>query len=179
MIKNAKTSIQSAMPSITKEKKKAPDTYPNALYAPLGSPKHPNRRSRNGLAHSGTRVMHTDVSHLHMFNRTFWEQLVQASPPPLLLLPLQIGLERRTDDVVEEEGAVNKHDKTEHLQPLESLPSEAERDDPNEKGAARVDGCTRRSRDSARNGKTKEVESTGEKVNNARNGKTIDELTRC
>lgn len=35
-------------------------------------------------------------------------------------------LKRRLDDAVEEEGEVNKQDKADDLQPLESLPAEAE-----------------------------------------------------
>ena len=66
--------------------------------------------------------------------------------------------EGRLDDAVEQEGEVDKQHEAGDLQPLERLPAEAERDDPDEEGAARVDGGARRGADAARDGQAEEVE---------------------
>ena len=64
----------------------------------------------------------------------------------------------RLDDAVEQEGEVDEQHEAGDLQPLERLPAEAERDDPDEEGAARVDGGARRGADAARDGQAEEVE---------------------
>lgn len=59
------------------------------------------------------------------------------------LLNILIGpqeLKGRLDDAVEQEGEVDQQGEAKDLQPLECLPAEAERDDPDEEGPAGVDG---------------------------------------
>lgn len=67
-----------------------------------------------------------------MLNRVLWQQRLR--------LPLHTRLERRPDQVVEQERSVHKECKAQHLEPLESLPAQAERHNPDEECAARVDG---------------------------------------
>ena len=59
-----------------------------------------------------------------MLNRVLWQQRLR--------LPLHTRLERRPDQVVEQERSVYKEGKTQHLEPLESLPAQAERHNPDE-----------------------------------------------
>jgi len=49
-------------------------------------------------------------------------------------------LQRRLDNTVEEEGEVDEQGEANHLQPLECLPAKTEGDNPDEEGAARVNG---------------------------------------
>ena len=98
---------------------------------------------------------------LDVFDGPLGQELIHTGP--LLPLPFQVGLKRRAHDIVEEEGAINEHGKSEHLQPLESLPAQTKRDNPDEKGAASVYCRTCGGRDSAGDGETKEVEATVEK----------------
>lgn len=74
--------------------------------------------------------------------------------------PLHARLKRWPDQVVEQERAVYQQCETEHLEPLERLPSQTERHDPDEECTAGIDRRARCSRDSARDGQTKEVEAT-------------------
>lgn len=67
-------------------------------------------------------------------------------------------LKGRLHNSIEQEGKVDKQSETGYLQPLERLPAEAERDNPDEKGAARVDGRARRGADGACDREAKEVE---------------------
>jgi hypothetical protein len=93
---------------------------------------------------------------LVMLNRLLREQLLD-------LLDAE-ELKRRLDDAVEQEGEVDEECKPGNLQPLECLPAQAERDDPDEQGAARVDGRPRGSADAARDGEAEEVEAAREPV---------------
>lgn len=95
-----------------------------------------------------------------MLDGAFREQFIHAGP--LLPLPLQVGPERRPDDIIEEERAVDKQCKAGHLQPLEGLPAKAKRDDPDEKSTTCVDSCTGGCRDGTSDGETKEVKATVE-----------------
>ena len=71
--------------------------------------------------------------------------------------------EGRLDDAVEEEGEVDEQREAADLQPLERLPAEAQRDDPDEQRPARVDGRARRGADVARDREAEEVEAAREK----------------
>lgn len=77
------------------------------------------------------------------------------------LLHLLLGpqeFEGRLDDAVEQEGEVDEQGETGNLQPLERLPAEAERDDPDEEGPAGVDGRAGGGADGPRDGEAEEVE---------------------
>lgn len=69
-------------------------------------------------------------------------------------------LERRLNNPVEQERKVDEQDKANNLQPLERLPAKTERDNPDEQGAASVDGRPRGSADAACNRYTEKVETT-------------------
>lgn len=76
-------------------------------------------------------------------------------------LHILFGLEEfkgRGNDAVEEEGEVHQQDESDNLKPLERLPAEAERDNPNKECTAGVDGRARSSADRACDRKAKEVE---------------------
>lgn len=88
-----------------------------------------------------------------MLDRFFGEQLLD-------LLPGAQELERGLDDAVEEEGEVDEEREAGDLQPLEGLPAEAERDHPDEEGAAAVDGGARGGADAAGDGEPEEVETS-------------------
>lgn len=78
-------------------------------------------------------------------------------------LHILLGLEEfegRGNDAVEEEGEVDQQDEPDNLKPLERLPAETERDDPNKECTASVNGRARGSADGACDGKPKEVEAT-------------------
>lgn len=91
-----------------------------------------------------------------MFNRLLRQQLLD-------LLHTQ-KLERRLHEAVEQESEIHQHGKADDLQPLERLPTEAERDDPDEERAARVDSRARGGADGAGDGEAEEVEASGEGV---------------
>lgn len=67
-------------------------------------------------------------------------------------------LERRLHNAVEQESEIYEQRKACYLQPLESLPAKAERDNPDEKGPACVDGGARGGTDATCNRKPEEVE---------------------
>jgi hypothetical protein len=50
----------------------------------------------------------------------------------------------RAHDVVEQESSVHEQNEAKNLEPLKCLPPKAERDDPDEKRPASVDGTARR-----------------------------------
>jgi hypothetical protein len=56
-----------------------------------------------------------------------------------LRVPLHARLQRRPNQVVEQERAIHQQRKSTNLQPLERLPAEAKRDDPDEERAACID----------------------------------------
>jgi hypothetical protein len=106
-------------------------------------------------------------------NATVYAALIlrQDHPPPLVMLnrildeerlrlPLNPGLDRRPDQIVEQERAVYQERESENLQPLECLPAQAKRHHPDEQRAAGVDSRARSCRDGARDRETKEVEAT-------------------
>lgn len=74
--------------------------------------------------------------------------------------PLHARLERRANDIIEQECAVHQRRKARNLQPLESLPTKSKTDNPDEQRAAGVDGGARRSRNCAGHRETEEVEAT-------------------
>lgn len=76
----------------------------------------------------------------------------------------ETGFERRTNDIVEQECTVNKASETDDLKPFERFPAQSQRDEPNEKSAAGVDGAAGCGGDGACYRETEEVESTGEGV---------------
>ena len=78
-----------------------------------------------------------------------------------LRLPLHACLQRRPDQVVEQERSVHQERKAQHLKPLERLPTKAQREDPDEERAAGVDGGARCGGDGASHRQTEEVEATG------------------
>ena len=80
----------------------------------------------------------------------------------LASLALHTALQRRSNQVVEQERAVHQQRKARDLQPLERLPAEAQRHHPDEQRAAGVDCRARRSGHSARDGEAEEVEATSE-----------------
>jgi len=86
-----------------------------------------------------------------MLHRLLGQQLLH------LLLGLQ-ELKGRLDDAVEQEGEVDEEGEAGHLQPLERLPAEAERDDPDEEGPAGVNGRAGGGADGPRDGEAEEVE---------------------
>lgn len=88
-----------------------------------------------------------------MFHGLLGQQLLY-----LLLGPQE--LKGRLDDAVEQEGEVDEEGEAKDLQPLESLPAEAERDDPDEERPAGIDGRAGGSTDGPRDGKAEEVEAT-------------------
>lgn len=71
-------------------------------------------------------------------------------------------LEGRLDNAIEKEGEVDEEAETDDLQPLERLPAEAERNDPDEKGTAGVDGGSRGGAHTTGDGDAKEVEATAD-----------------
>lgn len=80
------------------------------------------------------------------------------------LLDLVLGpeeRERRLDEAVEQEGEVDEEHEPHDLEPLERLPAQAQGHDPDEEGAARVDGGARGGAHGAGDGEAKEVEPTG------------------
>lgn len=89
-----------------------------------------------------------------MLDRLLGQQLLD------LLMGLE-ELERGLHDAVEQEGEVDEKSEADDLQPLERLPAEAQRDNPDEERSARVDGRSRRGADGARDGEAEEVEATG------------------
>lgn len=74
-------------------------------------------------------------------------------------LALDTGLQRRPDEVVEEERAVYEQGKAKDLQPFERLPAETKRDDPDEERAASIDGRAGSGTDCPCDGQAEEVES--------------------
>lgn len=95
--------------------------------------------------------MYSDKSTLDVLHWLLGQQLLD-----LLLGPQE--LKGRLDDAVEEEGEVDEQGEADDLQPLERLPAEAERDDPDEERPARVDGRAGGGADAARDGEAEEVE---------------------
>jgi len=88
-----------------------------------------------------------------MLNRLLGQKLLH------LLLNLQ-ELDRRLDDAVEQKGKVHEECETDDLEPLERLPAEAERDDPDEERTARVNRGAGGGADAARDGEAEKVEAT-------------------
>jgi hypothetical protein len=78
-------------------------------------------------------------------------------------IPLKPRNRRRVDDLVEQHRAPDQQRETCHLQPLETLPAQAQRDEPDEKRAARVDCAACCGGDLARDGEAEEVETAGKK----------------
>lgn len=87
-----------------------------------------------------------------MFNRLLRQQLLHLADAE--------EFERRLDDAVEQESKVDEQAEADDLEPLERLPAEAERDDPDEERAARVDGGAGGGAHAAGYGETEEVEAT-------------------
>lgn len=114
----------------------------------------PSRPPTPGLFHLSVYTLYLCIPikvYLDVFHRLLGEQLLD-----LLLGPQE--LERRLDDAVEQEGEVDEQGEAEDLQPLERLPAEAERDDPDEERPAGVDGRAGGGADGPRDGEAKEVE---------------------
>lgn len=68
--------------------------------------------------------------------------------------------ERRLDDAIEQEGAINQQCEAYDLKPLKGLPAQPERHDPDEERTASVDGRSGSCAYSSGHRKTEEVEST-------------------
>jgi hypothetical protein len=75
-----------------------------------------------------------------------------------LQVPSQPSDRRRVDNLIEQRRAPDQQRETEHLQPLERLPAQAQRDEPDEQRAARVDCAAGCCGDLARDGEAEEVE---------------------
>jgi hypothetical protein len=82
---------------------------------------------------------------------------------PAPQIPLEPRDRRRVDDFVEQHRAPDQQRETCNLQPFETLPAQAQRDEPDEKCAAGVDCAARCGGDLARDGEAEEVETAGEK----------------
>lgn len=76
-------------------------------------------------------------------------------------------LERRLDNAVEYKRGIHEHGETHNLEPLERLPAQAERNDPDKECPAGIDSRARGSTDIAGDGKTEEVEATVTNVSSA------------
>lgn len=87
------------------------------------------------------------------------DRLLRKKLFDLLLHPQ--AFKRGLDDAVEQKGEVNKQSESNNLEPLERLPSQAKRDDPNEQGPASVDSRPRGGTDAPGDRETKKVEATG------------------
>lgn len=61
----------------------------------------------------------------------------------LAMASRQTSLERRPDDIVEQKSAVNEQGEADDLEPLERLPAEAKRDQPDKEGTGGVDCASR------------------------------------
>lgn len=92
-----------------------------------------------------------------MFNRLFGQKQFSLS-----YFARKTRLQGWTYDIVEQERPIDQQDKAQHLQPLEGLPSERERDQPNEQGAAGVDRAARGRGDRPGDGEAEEVEAAGD-----------------
>jgi hypothetical protein len=75
-------------------------------------------------------------------------------------MPFDPRLERRHDQVIEQECAVHQQRKSSDLQPLERLPAKTERHDPNEQCATGIDRGARCRRHGARDREPEEVKAT-------------------
>ena len=73
-------------------------------------------------------------------------------------------LERRSNDVVEQERAVDEHRESDDLEPLEGFPAETKRNEPDEERAAGVDCAAGGGGDDSGDAEAEEVESTVEDV---------------
>lgn len=76
--------------------------------------------------------------------------------------PAQPRETRRAQDLVEHAGAPDEQGEADDLQPFECLPTQAETYDPDEEGAAGVDGATRGGGKGASHGQAEEVEAAVE-----------------
>jgi hypothetical protein len=74
------------------------------------------------------------------------------------------ALHWRLYEAVEEESRVHEESETNNLQPLEALPAQPQRDDPDEEGSASVNCRSSRSTNVASDRETKEIESSIEEV---------------
>ena len=61
----------------------------------------------------------------------------------LALASRQTSLEWRPNDIVEQESAVNEQREADDLEPLERLPAETQRDQPDKEGTGGVDCASR------------------------------------
>lgn len=82
-----------------------------------------------------------------MFNWLLPEEEFAFSP-----VARETGLQRGLDNIVEEERSVDEESEADDLKPFESLPAQAERDEPDEEGAAGVDCAAGGSRDGTGDG---------------------------
>jgi hypothetical protein len=78
-----------------------------------------------------------------------------------LQVPSQPSNSRRVDNLVEQRRAPDQERETDDLQPLEGLPAQTQRDEPDEQRAARVDCAAGCCGDLARDGEAEEVEAAG------------------
>lgn len=81
-----------------------------------------------------------------------------SRPPPQV--PPKPRYSWRVDDLVEQRSAPDQQRETDDLQPLEGLPAETQRDEPDEERAAGVDCAAGGGADLARDGEAEEVETT-------------------
>jgi hypothetical protein len=76
----------------------------------------------------------------------------------IILLPFDTRLHWWLNKIVEQKGSINQQRKSKNLKPLECLPTQAQRDNPDKEGTARVDRGTRGRGDGSSHGETEEVE---------------------
>ena len=74
------------------------------------------------------------------------------------MMPLIAGFQRRPDQVIEEESAIYQKYESKYLQPLERLPTQPKRYNPDKQCSARINGGARCCADGSGDGETEEVE---------------------
>jgi len=92
----------------------------------------------------------------NMFDRLLRQQTLPPTRPPAF----QTDPQRRPHDIIEQKRAVNEQHEAEDLQPFERLPAQRQRDEPDEEGAAGIDGGAGGGADGAGDGEAEEVEAS-------------------
>ena len=85
-----------------------------------------------------------------MLNGVLWKQFFMSALYP--------GLYGRAYEVVKQERTVHEQRKPNHLKPLERLPAQSQRNDPDKKSAASIDSGPRSRTDCTSDRQSKEVE---------------------
>ena len=88
-------------------------------------------------------------------------RLLPSHSRPSSEVPPQPRYGRRVDDLVEQSSSPNEQRETDDLQPLEGLPAQSQRDEPDEERAAGVDCAAGGGADLTGDGEPEEVETAG------------------